>query len=154
MLDSSFMHITEAEVRDLANVSLNIAYALHVEKWAWYEKPNEGYPLILLDEAPIKPLNEDIGIYLGDDRYVYSGLPKFNEDLYRTMEMGRFIIASGFGREYMVYLEEEVNSSNHARLSHAGADKRCRAILRFFLANPGKMKYKEPSEEKSAEEKA
>jgi len=40
---------------------------------------------------------------------------------------------AGYAWDYSCYVEKELRSSNHFRLLHASAEKRCRAILKFYL---------------------
>ena len=132
MIDPTLEKLESQDVDEINGLTLRMAFAIYVYDWCWHERPGDGYPHILLDE-PIpadKHLNNGIAIYLGGGYHVLGSLGKYDEDLSLMLEFGKKIKNR---RAYIYRLEDEIGSSDHFFLAHAGAEQRCRAILKMAV---------------------
>jgi hypothetical protein len=134
----SMKNLKASDVNQLYGLTLNIAYAIYVEGWQWFDFPGTKIPHLLLD-APLekgKIPNRKCARYIGDDYYVLKDLPEYNKNLTMMVKQGKKLVKAGYKMCYLKNIEEEIRSSNHLRLLHCSADKRCRAIVKFYIDNP------------------
>lgn len=134
MIEPSFKKLSSEDVDDLCGLTLRVAFAIHVENWKWYKRPQDKYPYILLNKAPKKnrKLNEDIAYEIGDGRFVYKNIPSYENNL-RYMFQYTEEYFEEYKYNFIHYIEKELHTQNHYRLLMASAEVRCRAILKFTL---------------------
>ena len=139
MSDLSMKNLKSKDVDELFGLTLCVAYAIYVEGWQWFEFPGSDTPYLLLDAplpASVRVPDKDCALYIGDDYYVFKDLVRYHESLKSVLNAGVCIANAGYSWEYGHYMEKELQSSNHVRLLHAPPEKRCRAILKFYLDHP------------------
>lgn len=137
-MDIYMKELKSSDVDQLCGLTLNIAYAIFIEGWKWYHFPGTETPNILLDAffPKNKIPDKDCAMYIGGDNYVFKDIPRYNESLTTMLNHGTKLIDAGYGWKYSYYIEKEIGNSDHINLLHCNSDKRCRAILKFYLDNP------------------
>lgn len=151
MIDLSMKSLTSNDVDELHGLTLCVAYAIYVEGWTWFDFPNSDTPRLLLDAPlPVSVIvpDKDCARYVGGDFYVFEDLPRYDESLICMINKGAQLIKLGYSWDYSRYIETELQSSDHVRFLHASSEKRCRAILKFYLDN---QNIKEEMEQEKAD---
>ncbi len=136
-MDISMENLTSEDVDQLHGLTLNIAFAIFIENWKWFDFPNTKISHLLLD-VPLegdKILDERCARYIGSGYYVFKDLPRYDKNIVRMINYGKKIVKAGYEWEYLRYIEKELNGSNHIQLLHCNAEIRCRSILKLCLDN-------------------
>lgn len=135
MIDASFLKINTQDTSKLHGLSLRTAFAIHVMKWNWYKRPQDGYPYILLDKKPKKNklLNEDIAYYIGDGRYIYKNIPEYDLNYKLIDIICKNVVALKMGEYLEIEMAKVLNSHRHLDFIMCTPEQKCRAVLNVYI---------------------
>ena len=135
MIDASLLTITSEDTKKLHGLMLRAAFAIHVMRWKWYKRPDDGYPYILMDEKPEKTrsLNEDIAYYIGDNRFIFKNIPEYDLN-YKLMNIiCKNVIILNYGDQLEIEMAKVINSHKHLDFIMCSPEHKCRAVLNTYL---------------------